>query len=242
LKVSWAVPVIVSILILGLVGTLDDAFAAQYTSAGSGFYDLASTWKDINGDPAVTPLTPEDDKFILNGHTVTIRNAALNYGFIHNGGTLVIDTTLTNFSDIFNVNIVTITSNAVVNNIGIFENFSIIINHGTIVNGGTITNFGDLTNPGTITNSGNIFNCGIYTSTPPSGNMLQPCIITVNTTFTFDVTIPDGISMTIDPGVVVTLNPGVTLDIDKNASLIVKFPGGLLIKEGGTLVLTNRGP
>jgi len=133
----------------------------------------------------------------------------------------------------------------------ILENFgtitiksgSSLINSGTITNSGTINNFGIIDNFGTINNSNNILNCGTYTGTPIfSGNSLIPCIISVNITLTFDVTIPSGTSMTIFPVAVLTINPGITLDIDKNDGLIVQSGSGLLIKSGGKVMLTDRGP
>jgi hypothetical protein len=124
---------------------------------------------------------------------------------------------------------------------GIIKNFGTLDNDSNIDNFSTIINFNTLDNTGgTIDNSLKIINCGTYTGDLPNINMLLPCTITEDTTFTSDVTISDGTNMTINSGVVVTINPGVTLDVDKNANLTIK--GGLMIKAGGALRLTDRGP
>ena len=42
----WTITIIFSVLILGLFGTLDDAFAETFTSVSSGSWFSAGTWED----------------------------------------------------------------------------------------------------------------------------------------------------------------------------------------------------
>lgn len=157
-----------------LVSTIPDAFAATFYSAGSGFYDLASTWTDENLTPSVSPPDPTDDKFIFSGHIVTMRNPTSNSGLmqVNTGGRVIVDTVFTNSEPIgpanhgiFNSGIVNFTSNALVENGDIFETNlgettlatgGIFNNHAGISNGhfhleqgvfivkGTLNNFGDI--------------------------------------------------------------------------------------------------
>jgi len=97
MKVSmrvWVIIIIFSVLILGLFGTLDDAFAETFNAVSSGNYDSQSTWQDETGAQGVPGV--DDDKNIDAQFTVTISNSVTNSGLIFNLGTLVIDATFTN--------------------------------------------------------------------------------------------------------------------------------------------------
>jgi len=171
MKVSmrvWVITIIFSVLILGLFGTLDDAFAESFTSAGSGDYNSASTWKNSEGDPGLPGVA--DDKSINFGHTVTVSGTNSNSGLIQNGGTLNFTGTFTNTGFVAGenkglINFGTVTISGTYNNNGLFEN-----------QGGTVTfdtgsqffnNFasgnahfhnegGTVTVKGTLTNSGDL--------------------------------------------------------------------------------------
>jgi len=86
---------------------------------------------------------------------------------------------------------------------------------------------------------GNITDCGTYTGTPPSGNMVLPCIIIKDTTLISNFAVPPGISMTIDSGAVLTIDPEVILTIDSGESITIKDGSGVLIKSGGVLQIDN---
>jgi len=139
--------ILASVLILGLIGTLYDAFAAPetFTSFQNGFYDSAATWRDGMNNPGVPGVG--DTKII--GHLVTVQNTQSNSGQIQigNSGTLEIDSTFTNdgFFDGFTTNgvlnfggTVTVTINGIFQNNGLFNN----LNSGTttIDNGGQFNN------------------------------------------------------------------------------------------------------
>jgi len=86
------IPIILSIVILGLVGTLDDAFAEQLTSFSSGDYQSASTWRNEDNMPQAP--APGDDKSIQNGHTVTLNGNDANSARISVFGTFIINALL----------------------------------------------------------------------------------------------------------------------------------------------------
>ena len=123
LNLTFIIPVLASLLILGLVGTLDNAYAEVCHTIADGSWDSA-IWENALNNPC-TPLE-SDDKSI--DHIVTMSSSVNNSGVIANFGTLTVSATLTNTGDVFNQNIMVFTSTAVVNNNGMFENF-----------GGTVT-------------------------------------------------------------------------------------------------------
>jgi len=83
-------------LFLGLFGGLDEAFAETFLAVTSGDWDSGATWRDGSGagDPGVPG--PGDTANIPNGITVTVQNDLTFSGLINNGGSLVIEATLTN--------------------------------------------------------------------------------------------------------------------------------------------------
>jgi len=123
LNLTFIIPVLASLLILGLVGTLDNAYAEVCHTIADGSWDSA-IWENALNNPC-TPLE-SDDKSI--DHIVTMSSSVNNSGVIANFGTLTVSATFTNTGDIFNQNIMVFTSTAIVNNNGMFENF-----------GGTVT-------------------------------------------------------------------------------------------------------
>jgi len=137
-------PVIFGILVLALFGNFSDAFADSFTSRATGFYDLASTWNDNNGDPAVAPPGPDDEAIIAFGHTVTIRNPTTisTLGVIRIIGDLIIDSEITNngfdgYGVINEGGIVTFTSNAIMQNNGLYDNLALTtIAAGAVFNNG----------------------------------------------------------------------------------------------------------
>ena len=230
LNLTFIIPVLASILILGLVGTLDNAYAEVCHTIADGSWDSA-IWENALNNPC-TPL-PSDDKSI--NHVVTMSTSVSNSGVIGNFGTLTVSSTLTNTGDIFNQNIITFTSTAVVNNNGMFENFggtvtldpgAIIENNhfltnnleGTLINDGTINNIAggilnnnnDLTNDGTVTNSGTINNNSGATINNNSGATLRN---NSGSTITndFGATITNDFGATIT-NIGTTINNGVILE------------------------------
>jgi len=122
----WTIPVIVSILILGSLGLIQEADAVTFTATQNGNWNAASTW---GGAGPPTTVTPTDTVIIPSGITVSI-----------NAGVTVLNVgTITNFGTI-NIN-----SGGIINNLGIIDNLSTIIHKfgGIIDNsGGTILNSG----------------------------------------------------------------------------------------------------
>jgi len=138
----WTVSVLASILILGLFGGLDEAFAETFTSVSSGAYNSPFTWVNEMGDPEAPG--PDDDKIISNGVTVTITTDVVNNGLIQVQDKLIINAKLTNngfFVDpvtkgIRNLGILVISSTGEVQNNGLTGNSGMM----TIDEGGKFFN------------------------------------------------------------------------------------------------------
>ncbi|MDH3676893.1 MAG: hypothetical protein OEQ12_01150 [Nitrosopumilus sp.] len=133
MRINFIILIISTGLLFGGFG-ISPAFAGMtvtYSSNGNGFWNSPGTWLHDDGmgnQIAGVPGTG-DDKFI--SHTVTISSPVSNAGLVQVGGSLIVDSTLTNtgFNDgmttrgIINFGTTTFTSNAVFNNNGLYENF-----------------------------------------------------------------------------------------------------------------------
>lgn len=98
MKRTWAIPIIVSILILGVIGFsfTQEADAASFTATQSGNWDVAATW---GGTEPPTNIQSGDTVIIPSGITVTIPSGVLidNFGTINNNvGTISTIFTLVN--------------------------------------------------------------------------------------------------------------------------------------------------
>jgi len=127
---------------LAIVQIFEGFSHETFTTVSEGLWDSEDTWEDSNGDPGV----PEeaDDKVV--NHIITMSSPVVNSGLISiEGGTLIVDSALTNAgfdngvikNGIVNSGIINFTSNAVVNNNGLFEND---FGSATLDNGGKFNN------------------------------------------------------------------------------------------------------
>jgi len=146
------IPIIVSIVILGLVGTLDDAYALTFTTVQSGNWNDPDTW-----DLGMVPSS-SDDKVIEN--TVTITTPITNTGTISVTGS---------FGDLRNTSTLT-NSGSITTNLSselalAIRNSGTMSNTGTIsITKGSIQNSGTFSNSGTLTISALVFNEGFVSS------------------------------------------------------------------------------
>jgi len=94
MRTQFVIPVLFSILILGLFGTIDNAYAESFISFQNGDWNSASTWKNGVGDFEAPGVA--DDTFV--NHIITISSPVTNSGLISIGGsgTLEISSTFTN--------------------------------------------------------------------------------------------------------------------------------------------------
>jgi hypothetical protein len=233
------------------IGILPSVFAETFSSFTNGDWNSAATWRDSDNNPGVPG--PGDDKFI-GSHTVTISSPVSNSGLVQIGGTLIVDSTLTNTGfvnndgtfGIINFGIVNFTSNAIVHNNGLYENFGGMT---TMSSGSQFNNNCASNNAHFHNEEGNVFVHGTLTNT---GDIHQLTNGIMNVTGTLDNSSACGIinnyagsildntgNSIINDG---TINVWFSAHLVNNAnSLIDNNIAGKIVLEGGKLTNEEMG-
>ena len=228
---------ILGILILGLVGTLDDAFAEEFSSVNNGDWNSAATWQNEMNQPGI-PGTA-DDKNV--NHIVTISSPVNNSGRIQIGtATLIIDSTLSNtgFFDgfttrgIINFGTITVTTNGIIQNNGLYDNIfgatTTIDSGGQFINNFASGNAHFHNEDGLVTVNGSLTNFGDI-------HQLLDGVITIGSTGSF---------FTIGSNAVTDNRPGSTInnsnifDIETSGTLNNVGSSNINNEVGGTITIT----
>jgi len=233
--------ILASILILGLVGTMDDAYAETFTTIFDGPWDSAGTWEDSTGDNSIPGIA--DDKIV--NHAIEMQVSENNFGQIQINGSLEIDdvignVTLTNFGNITinSGSSITIDSNStIINKVEgtiTINSLGEINNSGTIINddSGTIriNSNGSIINSGTVTLKGGFFdNQGSF-----SGNQLE-----LPTTINNSIMIDNGGTIIISSDTIIksdsTLALGFGTIMHINPMINFQTSGGIIVNSLGEI-------
>ena len=182
MRAHWAIPVLVSILILGALGFSPDAYAANLESngTGGGSWTSAATWAG-----GIVPNSGEaaDTITIKSGDTVT-----LSIGFFSCNDIFIIESGAR--LDISNSGFLAVTcptsifinhGTVVVDGRFIVAIFSKVINEATMEINGDVHNFGTFVNYGTINiNSGLSSGSGAILSTAMVSKFVNNCGAEIN--------------------------------------------------------------